>query len=253
MSRLLLVIFFTVFFSALNSQTTEIANLLCNNSRHPSNIDNNPPRFSWQFNTSRKGFMQSAFRLIVSDTYPSIKDGRANTWNSGKITSDQSINVAYRGRNLLAGNTYYWSVTAWDNLGKIHKSYIDSFTTALFDKKDWSNAQWIGYEELPDSMRVVPGVHAPHAKQLGNKAIKRAIVPLFRKEFRTKKPISKATAYVTGLGQYEFMLNGQKAGNSFLAPAWTFYDKRVQYNVLDVTSLLSVVTRVWMRFSRDIS
>ncbi len=38
------------------------------------------------------------------------------------------------------------------------------------------------------------------------------------------------------MGQYECSINGQKVGNSFLAPGWTDYNKRVLYNVYDITA-----------------
>lgn len=236
MSRLLLLIVCAFYSHATICQTTRMVNLACNNSKSPLNIDNKRPRFSWQFNTTLKDFMQSAYQVMVSDSYQTLKNGNPNTWNSGKQNNDQSINIIFAGKKLESAKIYYWFVKTWDNHGKIYQSYIDSFSTALFDKKDWSEAQWIGYEELPDSMLVVPGIHEPDAKKLGNKAMKRAVVPLFRKEFRISKKIKKARAYITGLGQYELMVNGAKAGNSFLAPAWTYYDKRVQYNVYDITS-----------------
>ena len=33
------------------------------------------------------------------------------------------------------------------------------FVTGLFEKSDWSGARWIGYEDIPDSLLLVPGVH----------------------------------------------------------------------------------------------
>ena len=45
-----------------------------------------------------------------------------------------------------------------------------------------------------------------------------------------------ATAYVCGLGFYEFSLNGEKVGDSEFAPLWSDYDKSVYYNTYDVTS-----------------
>ena len=52
------------------------------------------------------------------------------------------------------------------------------------------------------------------------------------------KKIVEATAYVCGLGFYEFSLNGQKVGNSEFAPLWSDYDKTVYYNTYDVTEQL---------------
>lgn len=93
--------------------------------------------------------------------------------------------------------------------------------------------QWIGYEEMPDSLRLVPGL--PDDK---SRAQQRTITPLFRKTFTITKPIKSARLSITGLGQYECSINGKKAGNHFLAPGWTNYDKRVFYNTYDVTASL---------------
>ena len=84
---------------------------------------------------------------------------------------------------------------------------------------------------------MVPGVHG-NGDELGDKCVDRPVVPLFRKEFEVGKKINEATLYITGLGQYEASINGQKVGNSFLSPGWTNYDKTVFYNAYDVTGML---------------
>ena len=61
---------------------------------------------------------------------------------------------------------------------------------------------------------------------------------MVRKEFDLPKAIKRATVYVTGLGLYELHINGQRVGNHLLAPEWTHYSKRIQYQTYDVTSLL---------------
>jgi alpha-L-rhamnosidase len=43
---------------------------------------------------------------------------------------------------------------------------------------------------------------------------------------------------VTARGLYELRLNGQRVGDQLLAPEWTSYGKRLQYQTYDVTSLL---------------
>lgn len=62
--------------------------------------------------------------------------------------------------------------------------------------------------------------------------------PLLRKEFITKKPIQRATLYATSLGLYEAYINGKKVGDHVLAPEWTDYHSRVQYQTYDVTKLV---------------
>ncbi len=52
----------------------------------------------------------------------------------------------------------------------------------------WGNAKWIAYEQLEDSMIVIPAVHGS-GNELGNKSVKRSVVPMFRKEFTINKVI----------------------------------------------------------------
>ncbi len=66
----------------------------------------------------------------------------------------------------------------------------------------------------------------------------RDILPLVRKDFTVKNKLKRATAYITGLGQFEASLNGKKIGDHFLDPAWTNYDKEAQYVPFDVTRQL---------------
>ncbi|MGA2863187.1 MAG: family 78 glycoside hydrolase catalytic domain [Verrucomicrobiota bacterium] len=61
---------------------------------------------------------------------------------------------------------------------------------------------------------------------------------MFRRSFRIAQPIRRATAYVTGLGLYELRINGHRVGGQLLAPEWTDYRKRIQYQTHDVTQLL---------------
>ncbi len=103
--------------------------------------------------------------------------------------------------------------------------------------RTWAGARWIAYERLPDSLRIVPGIHGLN-KGFENRYKRRSVVPLFRKTFDIKKKVKKAVIHISGLGQYELYINGEKAGDRFLAPGWTLYQKRIFYNTYDVTGLL---------------
>lgn len=63
--------------------------------------------------------------------------------------------------------------------------------------------------------------------------------PYFRKEFEVNQKIKSSTARVTGVGYFEFYLNGAKIGDHVLDPAFTRYDKRVKYLTFDVTEFLN--------------
>ena len=49
---------------------------------------------------------------------------------------------------------------------------------------------------------------------------------MLRKKFILNKEIATARAFVTGLGFFEFYVNGEKAGKDVMAPNQTLYGKR---------------------------
>jgi len=61
---------------------------------------------------------------------------------------------------------------------------------------------------------------------------------MIRHEFRLPAKPVRARAYVTALGFYELRLNGKKVGKDIFTPGWTQYEKRIQYQVYDITRQL---------------
>ncbi|MCL2300914.1 MAG: glycoside hydrolase family 78 protein [Firmicutes bacterium] len=58
-------------------------------------------------------------------------------------------------------------------------------------------------------------------------------------DFTPRGPAKKATLQATALGVYAATLNGAKVGGEVLAPGWTNYRKRLQYQTYDITELLA--------------
>ena len=78
--------------------------------------------------------------------------------------------------------------------------------------------------------------------------------PVFFKKFTLSGEVKEATLSITCLGVYEALLNNKRVGNFILAPGWTAYPKRLQYQTYDVTELLAqeneltvTVGRGWYR------
>jgi len=63
--------------------------------------------------------------------------------------------------------------------------------------------------------------------------------PLLRRRFKLKAKPSLAIAYVSALGVYELVINESAVDRRVLAPEWTDYHQRVQYQAYDVTAQLS--------------
>ena len=70
------------------------------------------------------------------------------------------------------------------------------------------------------------------------------VVPVFTKCFCRKNAVLQAKLYVTAIGVYEVTLNGQRVGDYIMAPGWTAYPKRLQYQVYDVTELINAENRL---------
>ena len=51
--------------------------------------------------------------------------------------------------------------------------------------------------------------------------------------------MTRARAYVSGLGYYLLYINGARVGTTTLGPGWTSYNQTVLYEIHDVTSLFS--------------
>ncbi len=194
--------------------------------------------FSWQMKSDQRNQLQSAYHIIVSDSPENLTSDRKLIWDSGKISSDRSFLVSGDGFDLKSAQTYYWKVKVW-NQDNQESAWSEPAVlhTGLFTESDWANAQWIGYCDLPSELKVVPGIHQGGGA-MGKSGIQRPIVPLFRKEFEVAENLKTATLYISGLGQYEASINGQKVGDAFLTPGWTNYDKTVFYNSYNVTEML---------------
>lgn len=230
---------FLVLISCNNAadSSLSVSTIKCNGMANPEGTGMKP-RFSWIIASASRGQEQKAYQLIISSDKKNAGKNNGDIWDSGKTISLSSAWIAYNGPQLQPATKYFWKVRVWDKNDKPSQwSTEGEFITGLFEKSDWSGARWIGYEDIPDSLLLVPGVHG-NGDDLGNLARKRTIVPCFRKEFTLGKKISHAYVFVSGLGQYELYINGIKAGDRFLSPGWTDYRKTCLYNTFDVTDKL---------------
>jgi alpha-L-rhamnosidase len=201
-----------------------IKELNCEYEVDPLGIDVATPRFGWVLDSCQRGQRQTAYHLIVADKLDALASDRGNLFDSGKVESDQSLHVAYQGKRLISGGTYFWKVRCWDQDGRCGPwSKPACFEMGLLDPGDWQG-EWIGGANSISS-------------------------PLLRKEFEIESDIQRGRVYISGLGCYEIYINGRRIGDRVLDPATTDYDKRILYPTYDVTNLLrrgKNVLGVWL-------
>ena len=201
-----------------------ITDLKCEYKTNPLGVDVKKPRFSWIMESNQRGTKQTAYRMKVASSPQNLDQNIADIWDSRKIDSDRSIQIDYEGSALESNKKYYWKIEVWDQYGKLHSSEQAFWTTGLFNKSDWK-ASWIGLdkavgEDDPDS----------EYRKLSSR--------MLRHEFEVEKKIKSATVFISGLGLFEFYVNGEKIGDQVLSPGLTEYNKRTFYMIFDITQQL---------------
>lgn len=216
--------------------------LLCEQEENPIGIETMQPRFSWQTNAVERNFEQTAWQVLVADTPDKLEADNGNVWDSGRTASDASVLIPFGGKELKAGQVYFWKVRTWDKQGNASPwSLPGQFGMGLLAEKDWKNARWIALEKDKKDEIITTGLHGltdidkvlPNGKKTGMYRL-----PQFRKEFTVGKPVKRAVAYVSGLGHFDLFLNGEKVGDNFLDPGWTKYDRCALYVSFDLSGTL---------------
>ena len=149
--------------------------------------------------------VQHAYQVRTDDGYDTGRVG-------GAIQSFVRLPVFDRSRRSALAQ-----VKVWTDLGESAWSDPVRLESGLLGEQDWQ-ARWIGVEEAER-----PEKGSRPAYWL------RTLIDV--------PPAAEARLYLTALGLYEAFLDGTRIGDAELAPGYTQYRARVQYQAYDVTSL----------------
>ncbi len=192
-----------------------IADIRTEYRENPIGIDVKSPRFSWKLKSDRRNVLQHSYHIEVY----AKADGTQRIWDSGRVASDRSVHVGYRGPQLEPRRRYFFRVRITDNAGEISSwSDLQYFETGIGEPSRWQS-QWI-------------------TADVADAADRQTMSPLLRKVFTLSEVPAAARVYVSALGLYELWINGQRVGDWLLTPGWTSFGHRLQYQTYDVTSLL---------------
>ena len=182
------------------------------NLTNPLGVDVPAPRLSWQID----GAMQVSYQVRAAGS-ANLLD-QAGLWDSGKVDSSRSNNVAYGGPPLGSRQRVVWQVRVWTDRDPSEPSAWSApafWEMGLLTEGEWS-ASWIG---LPQN-GTLP-------------------LPVFTRQFNVSGPVQSARLYIAGFGVYEARINGRPVSEDVLAPGNTLYPVREEYATLDVTGLLA--------------
>ena len=189
-----------------------VSDLRCEDLVDPIGIDIAKPRLSWKMRAERNGAAQTAYQILCATAPELLKEGAADLWDSGKVTTSQSQHIVYAGKSLPRGIPVYWAVRIWPEKGEV-SSWSSPAVWTLFDmpfNKDWQ-AKWI--TEGSSS-------------------------PWLRKSVEFKDVPTRAYIYVNALGYFQLFINGKRVGADEFAPHVGQYNKRTFCITYDVTQYL---------------
>ena len=203
----------------------------------PLGIDSARPSFSWKLQDGRTGAAQTAYEIQIGSSERGLRAGKFDVWDSGRKTSNASINVAYEGPALQAEKRYFWRVLIWDKDGKPYPpSDVTWFETGLLDSRNWQG-KWIGYETLEER-----AVREADARWITGPAIADFTATgdthhNFRLGFEIAKPVKHADLFLTGEDSASAWINGKQVLQADPLPPWKQIAWK-KYTRQDVTNAL---------------
>ena len=117
-------ILFFVFSISVRASEIDVNNLRCEYKVNPLGVDIENLRLSWNMESNQRGAKQTAYQIFVASSLKNLDSEKADIWNSGKIASDNSIQIDYEGKSLESNRKYFWKVKIWDQDSQTHTSEI---------------------------------------------------------------------------------------------------------------------------------
>jgi alpha-L-rhamnosidase len=188
--------------------------------------------FGWHVADSRRGAVQSAYRIVV--TRPALggpsRGAAPVIWDTGKVLSAAQAFVPYGGRALAPDTAYRWTVQTWDGSGVSGPlARAATFDTGLNDgdwHADWIKRPTVEVLDTPDTFNVQSNTGI---------WVNKDEYSYVRKEAKLgRSPIVRARAYVSADQQYELYVNGSMAAKG---EAYAYPDSQY-YETTDITHLL---------------
>jgi alpha-L-rhamnosidase len=188
--------------------------LRCEYRVNPLGIDIVQPRLSWILKSAHpgeRGLGQSAYRVLVATSAERLDAETGDLWDSGKVDSQQSIQIKYDGKQLNSQQSVWWKVKVWDQDGRPSPwSSLAQWSMGLLGPADWTG-KWIGVTGGDGASEELTGAHWISDASAGQHSL------WFRHTFEIseKNLPSYGLLVVAGSSEVTAFVNGTKVVSGF--------------------------------------
>jgi alpha-L-rhamnosidase len=201
----------------VRAQPTAPAGLLVNGVSNPLAIDRDTTRFTWSSADTGRGAKQTAYEILLAPSAERLATGTGLWWDSGRVNSDKSASVEFKGKPLPSAMRFWWKVRIWDQTGEPGDYSEPNYFDMGLATNEWTASYiWDGTTNLNN-------------------------FAYFRKTFSINGKPNLAKVYVTAHNDYLLFFNGQLLGRG---PARCDPYHYGQYNAYDITRLMKPGTNV---------
>lgn len=179
--------------------------------KDPLGLDVAKPRLDWWLSSDVRSERQTAYQVLVASSAQALAQNQGDLWDSGKVMSDQSVQVVYAGKALGARGQAFWKVRVWDK-DDVPSAYSKParWELGLLAESDWS-AKWLAGKPAIDATGVSwiwypegdPAASAPAGDRF------------FRKHFTlaNASDSSSASCVLTADNAFKLYVNGKLIGS----------------------------------------
>ncbi|KAL4939198.1 hypothetical protein BDV06DRAFT_231155 [Aspergillus oleicola] len=189
--------------------------------QHPTGlgVGTATPRLSWRFLSAQdypRNWQQTAYEIQILRA----SNSEAETYS---VTSDSSVLVSWPSTPLKSRESARLRVRA-------------------FGREDGQATDWSPWTVVECALLSMDDWTAKPITEVTDSVVDGPLRPIrFRKSFNLsgKGAVEQARLYITSLGIYRAFINGREISDHCLAPGWTSYRYRLNYQTLDVGSFLN--------------
>ena len=202
--------------------------------QNPIGLDISNPRFGWILeNNAQQNVTQQAYQLKLYVQGRQVAD-------TGKIFSDESIEVHISNLSLTPKTRYIVNLEVWDNMGNAAASE-SFFETGFLDtvfSADWYEPKQTPTEKTWDE-NSYGGFDLEITSDPNRDFSEFRPCQYVRIPIKAPKDIESARVYISVHGVYRIYVNGKRYDDREFAPDITSYQGLLQYQTYDISSMLS--------------